>query len=207
MREPGVLACPRGAAAPRGSRPAPLRALQRHLAAGGLDVPRAAQDTDPERADLQPGRCRDRRLRRGSRLGLVPVVHGRAGGARGALEVRAGGVRGRSAAGALRPSVRAHSLADGARVRGAVRAKTTSDQARLAQARVQDGVDQLTVLQDAAPEHRLANEPALFQHAHRGGIPFEHRRFEARDIEILEDVVRGRARRGAHDAATPVGLG
>ena len=72
--------------------------------------------------------------------------------------------------------------------------------------RIQYAVDQLPIFEDAAPKHAFTNKPAFLHHAHRRGIPFEDRRFEALQVEVLKDMSRSSADRSCDDTSTPIRL-
>jgi len=72
--------------------------------------------------------------------------------------------------------------------------------------RIQYAVDQLAIFEDASPKHAFTNKSAFLQHAHRREIPFEDRRFEALQVEVLKDMVRSRPDRGSDDTSTPIRL-
>src|SRR5688572_5757149 len=76
----------------------------------------------------------------------------------------------------------------------------------LSNARIQNRIDELPILEDTPPKHALTNEPALLEHSHRRRIPLEYRRLQTHQVEMSEHMIRRRAHRGRHDAATPVRL-
>src|SRR5689334_10762311 len=71
------------------------------------------------------------------------------------------------------------------------------------QIRIEHAVDELPVLRDTVALHGLAHKSDFLEHAHRGGIPLEHRRLEPCEARILLQVFEHGACRGGHDASSP----
>ena len=54
---------------------------------------------------------------------------------------------------------------------------------------IQHAVNELTVFENAAPQHTFPDKPAFFEDPHGCGVPLEHRCFETCNLEVLESIV------------------
>jgi hypothetical protein len=72
------------------------------------------------------------------------------------------------------------------------------------QAGIENAVDELPVLGDTLAQYSFTLKSEFLEHAHRGGVPFEHRRLEPHEARIRREEIEKCAPGRGGESAAPV---